>query len=160
MTMTSTSASAQHAPIEGLPPCDQVGFVVRDLDRAMAMYGPLFGPFYTMDGSVPQALFRGRLADVKLRMAFGQSGDLQIELIEWCEGESPHGEFIQSGREGMHHIRFRVDDTDAWVERMRAYGYAPIWYKRWSDDIIFAYLEREDDPTLIEFLQMPQGHPG
>lgn len=146
--------------IDGLPPCDQVGFVVRDLDRAMAMYEPLFGPFYTMDGSVSQALFRGRLADVKLRMAFGYSGDLQIELIEWGGGESPHGEFIQAGHEGMHHVRFRVEDPDAWIERMRPHGYVPVWYKRWSDEIVFTYLEREGDPLLIEFLQMPEGHPG
>ncbi|MCG3168628.1 MAG: hypothetical protein CALGDGBN_00125 [Pseudomonadales bacterium] len=160
MTTANEAAGAARVPLEGLPPCDQVGFVVRDLERSMAMYEPLFGPFHTMDGSVSQALFRGRLADVKLRIAFGHSGELQIELIEWGGGESPHGEFIQAGREGMHHIRFRVEDTDAWIERVRPYGYVPIWYKRWSDEIVFAYLEREGDPTLIEFLQMPEGHPG
>ena len=31
------------AELLGLPPCDQVGFVVRDLERAMALYAPLFG---------------------------------------------------------------------------------------------------------------------
>lgn len=155
MSTTNEDRRIPHVPIDGLPPVSQIAFVVRDLERSMAVYEPLFGPFSTMDGSVSQALFRGRLADVKLNMAFGRSGGLEIELIEWCSGESPHGEFIQSGREGLHHLQFRVEDTDAWIERMRPCGYTPIWYKRWSDDIVFAYLEHADDPLIIEFLQMP-----
>jgi len=143
----------------GLPPIDQVGFVVRDLERAMALYEPLFGPFSTMDGSVKAALYRGRVADVGLQIAFGRSGSLEIELIQWTSGESPHREFIERGREGMHHLRFRVEDADAWVEKLEKFGYVPIWYKRWSADTTFAYLERPDDPTLIELLQMPEGGP-
>ena len=144
----------------GLPPADQVGFVVRDLERAIALYEPLFGPFERMDGSVAQADYRGRKADVVLRIAFGRSGDLEIELIEWVSGDSPHREFIEAGREGMHHIRFRVDDADGWIARLRELGYTPAWYKRWSADTTFAYLERAGDPTWIELLQMPPGGPG
>ena len=90
----------------GLPPADQVGFVVRDLEQAMAAYGPLFGPFSTMDGSVTDARYRGRTEDAGLKIAFGRSGDLEIELIQWVSGHSPHREFIEKGREGMHHILY------------------------------------------------------
>jgi catechol 2,3-dioxygenase-like lactoylglutathione lyase family enzyme len=139
----------------GLPPVDQVGFVVRSLEEAEQRYGTLFGPWSRMDGSVEGATYRGRVCDVKLELLFGHSGDLEIEFIEWRGGESPHSEFIQAGREGMHHLRYRVDDTDAWIEKLAAIGYRPIWYKKLSEDIVFAYLEREGDPLLIEFLQMP-----
>lgn len=139
----------------GLPPIDQLGLVVRDLDASMTRYGPLFGPFHQIDGSVQGCRFRGRLADVDLRIAFGRSGNLEIELIQWVSGESPHSEFIQQGREGIHHVRFRVDDADAWIAKAKELGYEPIWYKRFSDTITFAYLERPGDPLLIEFLQMP-----
>ena len=139
----------------GLPPIDQVGFVVRSLDEAKARYGALFGPFTEMDGSVEAADYRGRTEDVKLQIMFGKSGDLEIEFIEWQDGHSPHREFIDAGREGMHHLRYRVDDTDAWIEKLATVGYRPIWYKQFSEDVVFAYLEREGDPLLIEFLQMP-----
>jgi hypothetical protein len=152
--------AAQQFTALGLPPADQIGFVVRDLDAAMARYAPLFGPFRTMDGSVKQADYRGRKADVDLRIAFGRSGDLEIELIQWVAGESPHREAIESGREGMHHLRFRVEDADAWIPKLRALGYEPAWYKRWSADTTFVYLERAGDPTWIELLQMPPGGPG
>ena len=139
----------------GLPPIDQVGFVVKSVDEAEKRYGPIFGPFTRMDGSVQGATFRGRVCDVRLQLLFGRSGDLEMEFIECRGGESPHSEFIRSGREGMHHLRYRVDDTDAWIERLAAVGYEAIWYKKLTPDIVFAYLERKDDPLLIELLQMP-----
>ncbi len=139
----------------GLPPIDQVGFVVRSLDEAEKRYGALFGPWTRMDGSVPAADYRGRVCDAKLELMFGHSGDLEIEFIEWQGGESPHREFLEAGREGMHHLRYRVDDADGWIEKIAPLGYRPIWYKQFSEDIVFAYLEREGDPLLIEFLQMP-----
>lgn len=144
----------EHASL-GLPPIDQVGFVVKSVEEAERRYASLFGPFTRMDGSVQAATYRGRKADVQLEILFGRSGDLEIEFIEWREGESPHREFIEQGREGMHHLRYRVEDTDAWIEKLKTAGYEPIWYKQFSAEIVFAYLERKDDPLLIELLQMP-----
>ena len=139
----------------GLPPVDQIGFVVKDLGETEKRYSALFGPFARMDGSVTAATYRGREADVKLALLYGRSGDLEIEFIEWQGGDSPHREFIEQGREGMHHLRFRVDNADAWIETIAAVGYEPIWYKHFSEEIVFAYLERQGDPLLIEILQMP-----
>lgn len=144
----------------GLPPIVQLGHVVRNLEASMALYEPLYGPFTTMDGSVQGATYRGRIADAKLAIAFGRSGDLEIELIEWRGGESPHREFLERGREGIHHVQFRVEDCDSWIEKVKPLGFEVIWYKRFSADTTFAYLERPGDPTLIEFLQMPPGGPG
>jgi len=141
----------------GLPRVAQIGYVVRDLEAAIRLYDPLFGPFKTMDGSVQAARYRGRLADCRLELAFGWSGDVEIELIQWVSGDCPHREFIEKGREGMHHLHFRVEDCDGWVEKLRPLGYDAIWTKHWSADTKFAYLERAGDPTLIEFLQMPGG---
>lgn len=139
----------------GLPPIDQIGFVVKSIDEAELRYDAMFGPWSRIDGSVEGANYRGKIADVKLNITFGHSGDLEMEFIEWQSGESPHREFIELGREGIHHLRYRVDDTDKWIERIAEVGYEPIWYKQFSPEIVFAYLERKDDPLLIEFLQMP-----
>lgn len=139
----------------GLPPVDQIGFVVKDIEQAIAQYDALFGPFTRMDAEVPAAQYRGREASCELRLAFGRSGDIEIELIQWVSGESPHREFIEREREGMQHLRFRVGDADAWIAKLASAGYQSIWYKRWSEDTVFAYLEREDDPLLVEILQMP-----
>lgn len=140
----------------GLPPIDQIGFVVKNLDKWLAQYEPLFGPFEAIDGSVAGANFRGRSEDVNLKIAFGKSGELEIEFIECVSGKSPHSEFIQAGGEGMHHVRYRVDDVDIWTERLKPLGYNPCWYKRWSEDTVFTYLENPNFSLIVELLQMPK----
>jgi methylmalonyl-CoA/ethylmalonyl-CoA epimerase len=149
---TGGDSLAQHL---GLPPADQVGFVVPDIEASMAAYRPIFGEFTTMDTRVEAASYRGGTADVELRLAFAKSGDLEIELIEVVEGQSPHAEFIAAGRSGMHHIRFRTPDIDDKIEAARSLGYECVWYKRMNEQIAFGYLEREGDPLIIELLQMP-----
>jgi Glyoxalase/Bleomycin resistance protein/Dioxygenase superfamily len=139
-----------------LPPCCQIGFVYPHLEDAIAMYGPLFGEFKIVDyGEIEGAAFRGKSSPYKIRMAIGYSGDLELELIEWISGETPHKEFIQAGRSGMHHMSFTVEDLDAVVEDAKPLGYDPIWYHAMSEEIKYVYLERPGDPLLVELTQRP-----
>ena len=95
------------------------------------------------------SVYRGKKADADLAILFGHSGDLEIEFIEWRGGESPHREFIESGREGMHHLRFRVDDMDAKIAEAESQGYRPIWQKRFAEGLAAVYLERDGDPVIL-----------
>jgi len=146
--------------ILGLPPITQIGFVVSDLRKFMAMYEPMYGPWHVFDGSVPAASYRGRYADVSLEIAIGHSGTLEIELIQWNSGDSPHREFIERGLEGMHHLQYRVSDAQSSIAMLERVGYRTIWYKQWCADTRFAYLERAGDPLVVEVLEMPPGGPG
>jgi catechol 2,3-dioxygenase-like lactoylglutathione lyase family enzyme len=132
-----------------------VGFVYRDLARAVALYTPLFGPFTYLDAVVEGARYRGEPADVSMQLAFGKSGDIEIELIQIIAGRSPHQEFIDAGREGMHHLRFRADDCDRWIARLEPLGYRAIWYKAWPElgNCKACYFERDRDPLLIELFE-------
>jgi methylmalonyl-CoA/ethylmalonyl-CoA epimerase len=143
-----------------LPPITQIGFVVRDLRKSMAMYEPMYGPWHVFDGSVAAANYRGRGADVSLDIAIGHSGTLEIELIQWNSGDSPHREFIERGCEGMHHLQYRVPDAETAIAALHRLGYQTIWYKHWCADTRFAYLERAGDPLVVEVLEMPPGGPG
>ena len=136
-----------------LPPIDQVGFVVKDMAAALKLYEPLFGPFSTMDSGEFEYDYRGKKDISSLKLAFGRSGDLEIELIQWVSGGTPHKEFIDAGREGMHHLRFRVDDLDQKLAEAEAFGYQAIWQTRYGEGLAVAYLEREGDPLLLEFFE-------
>ena len=151
--MTTAADTASIPASLGLPPADQIGLVVRNLDDAMRLYEPLFGPFEVVEGTVTAAQYRGHTADCHLRCAFGRSGALEVELVEWVWGESPHRDFLDSGREGMQHIRFPVRNIGEWIEKAQQFGYQTVWYKQWSPEMTFAYMERPGDPTLIEFMQ-------
>jgi catechol 2,3-dioxygenase-like lactoylglutathione lyase family enzyme len=136
-----------------LPPIDQVGFVVRDMEAALKLYEPLFGPFSTMDSGEFEYDYRGEKDVSSLKLAFGRSGEVEIELIQWVSGRTPHKEFIDAGREGMHHLRFRVDNLDEKVIEAQALGYHSIWQTRYGEGLAVAYLEREGDPLLLEFFE-------
>ena len=139
-----------------LPACCQVGFVVPDLEVAISLYEPLFGSFEIVEyGRIEGALYRGQPAPYEIRMGIGYSGELELELIEWVSGDTPHKEFIDAGRSGMHHLSFAVKDLDAVIRRGRGLGYEPIWYHAMSDEIKYAYLERVGDPLLVEITQRP-----
>jgi methylmalonyl-CoA/ethylmalonyl-CoA epimerase len=136
-----------------LPDLNQVGFVVRSMEQALALYEPLFGPFSTMDPGPMSYNYRGAEEECDMRLAFGKSGDVEIELIEWVSGGCPHKEFLDAGGEGMHHLRFIVQDLDSKVVEAEALGYAAIWGKRYGEGLAVAYLERASDPLVIELFE-------
>lgn len=140
-----------------LPPMDQVGFVVRDLEAALELYEPLFGPFSTMDPGPMTYDYRGRQEECDMRLAFGRSGDVEIELIQWLRGGCPHLEFIEAGREGMHHLRFRIEHLESKVREAESVGYRHVWGKRYGEGLAVAYLERPGDPLLMELFENHRG---
>lgn len=136
-----------------LPPVNQVGFVVRDIQQAIRAYEPIFGTFVEMDAFDMEWIFRGSPAVSSVKLAMAQSGDVEIELIQWISGDTPHKEFLDAGREGMHHLRFIVDNVDNKVTEAEAFGYRVVWYKRFAEGLAAVYLERDDDPLIIEFFE-------
>ncbi len=138
-----------------LPPADQVGFVVPDMDEALKRFQPMFGEFVMMQSPLEGAMFHGQPQDCELLLAFAKSGDMEIELIQPISGKGPHQEFVDAGGNGMHHLRFRVDNHDEMVEKAKACGWEQTWTMCMGDDIAFSYLSRPEDSLFIEFLQMP-----
>ena len=140
-----------------LPDLNQVGFVVRDMEQALALYEPLFGPFAMMDPGPMTYDYRGAEEECDMRLAFGKSGDVEIELIQWLSGGCPHKEFLDAGGEGMHHLRFIVEHLDTKVAEAQALGYEAIWSKRYGEGLAVAYLERAGDPLVIELFENHHG---
>lgn len=149
--------NANMPKVLNLPPVNQVGFVVKDLEKALELYRPMFGEFTVMDAPDMDWDYRGSIETSSLKIAFANSGDVEIELIEWISGKSPHKEFLDAGREGMHHLRFVVDNVEEKVKEAEAVGYSQIWYKRFGEGLAAAYLERECDPLIIEFFENKLG---
>src|SRR5512136_1045690 len=115
-----------------LPPVDQIGLVVRDLERTAAFYYSTFGlgPF----SIVPEVRFdgvilRGRPTDSKVKVAFADSGQVQIELIQPLEGENIYTEFLGSGNEGLHHLGFEVDNFEGMLAKFQRRGIEPVFWK-------------------------------
>ena len=106
-----------------LPPIDQVGYVVRDLDATVARYEHALRPLHaSWSRRSPACSTAASRPTCTLRIAFGSTGNLEIEFIEVVSGASPHKEFVDAGREGIHHIRYRVPDCDATIAALARRG--------------------------------------
>jgi hypothetical protein len=151
--MTLTQKLSVHAPFTDLPPLAQIGFVVPDMTIALAAFEPLFGRFLKVRYANHAYDYRGRKADCVVDVAFGFTGDVEVELIAPVSGEGPHSDFLKAGKSGMHHIQYRFANIDAEVARFRAHGYDCVWHKREAPDTAVAYMTHADFPLVIELVE-------
>lgn len=105
----------------------QNGYVVRDIDAALKHWTEVLGvgPFYYID-SVPvdHFTYRGVPSDVELSIALGNSGDLQIELIQQRnDAPSMYKEFLDAGHEGLQHMAYWTQTYQEDYDRLTGQGY-------------------------------------
>jgi methylmalonyl-CoA/ethylmalonyl-CoA epimerase len=110
----------------------QVGVIVKDLDHSVRMLEEIFGigPFRVVDWPPAdrtdmQRFYHGRPANFTARMAFADLGGTELELIQPVSGESMWADFLRTHGEGIHHIRFNVDEVAPVVEYLGEHGIAP-----------------------------------
>ncbi len=109
-----------------LPPLVQIGIVVRDVQKAVEYYTRVFGigPWEIRDISLgPERCWvRGKPFTIKSHPdAFAQLGPIEIELVQPPE-DGIHRWFLDEKGEGLHHLCFRVDNYDAWMDHLKQQG--------------------------------------
>jgi hypothetical protein len=100
--------------------------VVADLEASIAHWVEIFGagPFYAGEMRFPNAHFyRGRETELAIKVGFGFSGGLLIELVEPLEGDvSVFGEVLTKRGPGYHHVMLR-GDYDEGFAKLTAQGF-------------------------------------
>ncbi|MBM3132011.1 MAG: hypothetical protein FJZ95_03125 [Chloroflexi bacterium] len=152
----------QHAV--ALPPVEQIGIVVKDIEKAVEYYTSTFGwgPFTIQEHAMKGPLYRGKPTDCRLKLAIARSGTIEIELIQVLEGETPHTEFLREKGEGLHHLRFRVDDLNAMLTELAREGIEPLWYQSLPKfGVSFAYLDTDKiGGVIMELIEVKGGRYG
>ena len=105
----------------------QVGFVVRDLDRALADFSRILGagPWEIYRYSPPEMTnitYRGKSSDWSADIAFAWLGDRQLEIIMPLTGPNIYEEFLAKKGDGIHHVKEWVEDPVATVEEYAKKG--------------------------------------
>jgi catechol 2,3-dioxygenase-like lactoylglutathione lyase family enzyme len=93
----------------------QQAFVVSDMDAARDWFGHHFHVprwLEIPEVSLADATMRGEPAPHTLQLAFGYSGDVQIELIRPVEGGGPAAAFLAATGGGPHHLGYLVGSAD------------------------------------------------
>ena len=109
----------------------QLAFVVSDLDAAMEYWTQTLkvGPFVVIEHSVGgrKVLHRGQRTDMDMSLAFSYMGDIQIELVKQTnDSPSPYKDFLDSGRQGLHHIAFWPEDFQAACTEVERSGFTEV----------------------------------
>lgn len=130
----------------------QVGLCVRDLDAVVAGMEKVFGLKPDRYGETPKTkrFYRGQEAEFGAKLAFYNFANIEIELMQPIYGDSDWTKFLASGREGLHHFRFSVDDFQAVVDTMKGRGINVLMegLSVKSDKLRWALFDTED---LITF---------
>jgi catechol 2,3-dioxygenase-like lactoylglutathione lyase family enzyme len=115
-----TSLNALHGR-----PVFQMGFVVRDLEEALARYSTVLGaaPFrcWTFGARDHERCdYRGGPTDFASLLALNDQSP-QIELIQPLTGPSAHADWLEQHGEGLHHLGVIVESVaDAAAEAVAA----------------------------------------
>ena len=140
----------------GLGAIDQISFAVPSMDDAVPRYTAMFGgPFAVIDVPGLEVLVHGEPSATSLRLGFGHSGELEVELVEVLDGLWPTLDWLDDHGEGLHHVRYPVRDVAASRAAMLAAGF-DITVESINGD--FVYLE---SPLLngmtVELIEAPAG---
>lgn len=106
----------------------QLGYVYKDIEKQAKLIEQIFGVPKINIIDVPELsiIFRGSESKIHLKMAFTQIGDMQIELIQWVDGDSLYKEFIEQGKEGLQHYGVYAEGLEKFVEEMKKKGFQSI----------------------------------
>lgn len=132
--------------------------VTRNLDAALLHWTRDLGagPFYVFDVPVLSGqLYYGRPTAVSMRVGFGFSGGLLIELLEQTnDGASPFRDFLHDRGEGLHHVMPRCD-FDAGHARLSAAGHDVAYAGRMpSGERFFLFDTRAANGVYVELMEL------
>lgn len=103
----------------------QIGIVVSDLDRTIEAYGNLvqlkawnFNQVDTSIGKGSNFHNRGNPIGARAKIAWVSLGNVELELIEPLDQDSPYAEFLKEKGQGIHHIMLSTSSFRAAKEHM------------------------------------------
>ena len=108
----------------------QLAYIVPNIDEAVAAWAKLTGtgPFVVIrHQQFVSAQYRGDATHIDVSLAFGFSGESNIELIE-VHGDTPcvYSDFVKRRGYGLQHIGVLSDDIDRDSDELASMGAAEI----------------------------------
>ena len=105
----------------------QIGIVIRDCERTTQLLSSLFGigPFRYVewpDRPESKYYYHGVEEKVRIKQAFVQLGEVEMELIQPLEGRNGYQDFLDQTGGGIHHVLFEVKDIDPVIDELAKAG--------------------------------------
>ena len=143
----------------------QVGWVVKDLDPVVDYWQKLGLKDIQRDGvrDFPNVNYRGKIINLKMKMAFGDIGGVQIEWIQPVGPKSVYDEFLAKHGDGVHHLAYQMPSPavmDQQIQYFKQRGVKVIQSGTWKGqkgEGRFAYLDTapEGGGITLELIYHP-----
>jgi hypothetical protein len=132
-------------------PVRQIGYVVTDLDQAMTAWLELgVGPWFVMRNLPMQALYRGEPCATTLSVAWANTGEMQIELIQQLNATpSIFTEFLAAHGPGFHQLAYWTSDFTDTMCAVEDAGWPVVWSGGEGYGVRFAYIEPPHAPAAV-----------
>ncbi len=144
----------------------QASIVVKDLDLAMMDYWDILGigkwtTFLFGSPLVSEYSYHGEPTWARTKVAITQLGSLELELIQPLEGKSIYQEWIDSHGEGLHHLKFFVNDVSKFEQAMANKGFYSIQrgYFGPNNEYSFSFYDIKQLKTIWEVTDWRGGAP-
>lgn len=135
---------------------NQLGYIYKDIRKqAKILEENLVLPkFAFLENKPTKYKYRGKDTIVQTTLGFSRSLNVQVELIQLISGDCIFKEFIDAGKEGLHHFGIFVDDVEAIVKEYVKRGYSVVHEGITAGVQKVAYIDTYDDfGVYIEFQQ-------
>ena len=133
----------------------QVGVVVKDVEKVVERLGELgIGPFDKME--LPperEEYFREKRMYAEFDIRGTRMGNVQLELIQPLEGDSPHKEFLETKGEGIQHVMYQVDNLEETVKELTDKGVEVLLRAKFPGGRGVAYVDLGVSNIVIELSQ-------
>lgn len=137
---------------------DQIGIVVRDIEKASKLYREVFN-FKGQINIVEQdatVLYKGKEATFKMLKIMQHFGGKQFEIVEVLEATGPnlYSEFLKEGNEGLHHLGIYTKEADKLIKQFKNRFNIDVIQVGKLGKLTFSYLDTRDVlGYYIEFLE-------
>jgi hypothetical protein len=134
---------------------------VRDVEKTAAFMESVlgWGPFAIVELELKEFLFRGQKGSCVIKVGLGNSGQMEIELIEVLRGDeaNPYSDFLREHGEGMHHVRLDnpMEGGESLEDQLAVFatkGVKPLYEltMNWDEwEIDAAYVDAREQCGLI-----------
>jgi len=130
-----------------------VGLVVKDLESVMKNYRDIFNivNWEVSDFKSPttgEVVCNGRVINSEWKTAATSLGDVVLELVQPLSGDNIFSDFLGNHGEGIHHVRFKVDDIEETNRIMEVEGIEVLMGGR-HEGSRFAFYDTQENLKVI-----------
>lgn len=152
-----------------IPALNQVGLIVRDIEKTIKDYWNIFGigphvivTVEPVEGYVMN--YRGNPARFRFKASFCRVGPLELELIQSIEGPNIYEDHLIEHGEGANHLQSlaqSAEEVDRQVEVLSGNGFPLMMGGHFGSEVSFAYIDTFSAlKTIWETVKMPDNPSG